>query len=49
MNDLTGTIGHGGVSLAFGLIVLVLIQAFRARGAGSLQPGRDGGLLARAG
>lgn len=28
VNDLTGTIGHGGVSLAFGLIILILIQAF---------------------
>ena len=28
VDDLTGTIGHGGVSLAFGLIILVLIQAF---------------------
>lgn len=28
VDDLTGTIGHGGVSLAFGLVILVLIQAF---------------------
>ncbi|MGI4739072.1 MAG: MIP/aquaporin family protein [Janthinobacterium lividum] len=38
VNDLTGAIGHGGIALAFGLIVLVLIQAFGPVSGAHLNP-----------
>ncbi|AMR27767.1 hypothetical protein A0257_12125 [Hymenobacter psoromatis] len=38
VNDLTSAIGHGGVALAFGLIVLILIQAFGPVSGAHLNP-----------
>jgi MIP family channel proteins len=38
VNDLTGAIGHGGIALAFGLIVLILIQAFGPVSGAHLNP-----------
>jgi len=38
VNDQTNAIGHGGIALAFGLIVLVLIQAFGPVSGAHLNP-----------